>query len=299
LNVAGKVDVDPARVDLVGHAMAASAVWSIAMHYPTYLAAINPMAGSAPEDWQRLRMMNLRNVLPVVWADTADPVTPASQSGEIVSALRQLKIDVEYDQTDGVGHAPRPDIVQREYERTRARVRELYPRRVTLQSDRPDAIYNRNDWVQVYQELESGNFIDRRVAHGTGSLSFFQNAYTLDATLVNNTVRIQAANVELLRLYFNEQMVDMTKPVTVIANGRQRFSGLLRPSLDEMLKDQLFLGRGWRYYTAVLDIDLGAAMESSGAPQPVRRAAAPTTRPHGRITVYNPDGSIQKVIETP
>jgi hypothetical protein len=41
-----------------------------------------------------------------------------------------------------------------------------------------------------------------------------------------------------------------------------------------MLKDQLFLGRGWRYYTAVIDVDL--------APPPTTQ---PTTRPSGRIIV--------------
>jgi pimeloyl-ACP methyl ester carboxylesterase len=298
LNAAGKANVDPARVYLVGHSMAASAVWHIALHYPTYLAAINPLAGSATADWQRLRMMNLRNVLPVVWADTDDPVTASSQSGEIVSALRKLKIDVEYDQTNGVGHAPRPDIIQREYQKMRARTRQLYPPRISLQSDRPDAIYNRNDWVQVYQELDSGNFITTRLVRGTGTLSFFQNAYTLDATLSANTVKIFCANVDSFRLYFNDQMVDMTKPVTVIANGKQRFSGLLQPSLDDMLKDQLFLGRGWRYYTAVLDVDMEAPAEAAETPSPAAQSA-PTSRPHGRITLYNPDGSIQKVIEMP
>jgi hypothetical protein len=40
-----------------------------------------------------------------------------------------------------------------------------------------------------------------------------------------------------------------------------------------MLKDQLFLGRGWRYYTAVIDLDL--------APPP---ATQPTTGPTSRPT---------------
>jgi hypothetical protein len=299
LSAAGKVDIDPARVYLVGHSMAASGVWNVALHYPTFLAAINSLAGSADADWQRLRMMNLRNVLPVVWADTDDPVTPSSQSGEIVSSLRKLKIDVEYLQTSGVGHAPRPDIVQNEYRKMRARVRQLYPPRVSLQSDRPDTIFNRNDWVQVYQELDSGDLTTSRVVHGTGTLSFFQNAYTLDATLSSNTVRITADNVDFLRLYFNDQMVDFTKPVTVIANNKLRFSGLLQPSIDEMLKDQRFLGRGWRYFTAVLDVDLGAPAETAEEPPPPVAPSEPTTRPHGRITLYNPDGSIQRIIETP
>jgi len=65
-------------------------------------------------------------------------------------------------------------------------------------------------------------------------------------------------------------MIDFTKPVTVVVNKRGRFEAMLKPSIDEMLKDQLFLGRGWRYFTAVVDVDL--------AP-PEKSATSPTTRP--------------------
>jgi len=46
-DAANRVNIDPARVYLSGHSMAAHAVWNLAIHYPTYFAAINPMAGSA------------------------------------------------------------------------------------------------------------------------------------------------------------------------------------------------------------------------------------------------------------
>ena len=31
------------------------------------------------------------------------------------------------------------------------------------------------------------------------------------------------------------------------------FEALVQPSVDVMLKDQLFMGRGWRYYTGMVD----------------------------------------------
>jgi len=46
----------------------------LALHEPTYFAAINPLAGSASADWQRLRAMNLRKRLLVVWHDADDQV---------------------------------------------------------------------------------------------------------------------------------------------------------------------------------------------------------------------------------
>jgi hypothetical protein len=72
-------------------------------------------------------------------------------------------------------------------------------------------------------------------------------------------------------------MVDFTKTVTVVVakNPKAKFEGVLNPSVDTMLKDQLFLGRGWRYFTAFVDLEL--------RPQPATRPTRPATR--GSITV--------------
>jgi hypothetical protein len=64
-HVAGRLNIDPQRVYLLGHGMSAHATWNLALHYPTYFAAINPMAGGASAEWQRLRTMNLRNIFAV------------------------------------------------------------------------------------------------------------------------------------------------------------------------------------------------------------------------------------------
>ena len=52
-------------------------------------------------------------------------------------------------------------------------------------------------------------------------------------------------------------MIDFAKPVTVTVNKRVRFEGMVTPSADVMMKDQIFLGRGWTYFTGAIDIDLG------------------------------------------
>ena len=257
LNVAGKVNIDPARVYMMGHSMAGAATWSIAMHYPTYFAAINPLAGTPEEDWTLLRMVNLRNILVVVWHDADDLVMPMNRAADLVSAMRKLKMDVEYFQSQGVGHAPSSDILRLCYGKMRARIRYVYPTRVSLQSNRNESFFNRNDWVQVYQELEPGPVRMERTPSGQ-LFKMNQNAYSLDARIDGNTVQMTEDNVMLLRLYFNDQLVDLSKPVVVMVDGKERFRGMLKPSLEEMMNDQRFLGRGWRYYTAMLDLDLTA-----------------------------------------
>jgi hypothetical protein len=216
-------------------------------------------------------MINLKNVLPVVWHDADDQVIKVDSSRSIVKALRGLKIDVEYEETRNIGHAPTPAIADEMYDKMRARVRELYPHELSLQSNRPDTLFNRNDWFQAWQAITPGK--DRRLyfRHGTGYMVVFANAMRADLTISNNRIDVTTDNVESFRVYLNDQMVDLSRPVTVVVNKKGKFEGIVKTSMDEMLKDQLFLGRGWRYFSAGLDIDV--------IPPTTRPTTGPTTGP--------------------
>jgi pimeloyl-ACP methyl ester carboxylesterase len=273
-HAAWRVNVDPARVYVIGHSLSGHAAWNLALHYPTFFAGFNPLAGSATGDWQRLRLINLRNVLPVVWHDANDEVIPVARVRSLVAAMKKLKLDVDYEETKGIGHTPTDQVAEDCYQKLRARTREVYPQQVWLQSNRPDTQFNRADWVQVYQSIAPGKEQRLLLRRGRGQMRVNQNAFRVDAAIPTpNHVEIKAENVQTMRLYFNDRMVDLKKPVTIIVNKKPRFEGLLKPSVGEMLNDQLFLGRGWRYYTAVVDLDL---TQSNASTQP---ATAPSTRP--------------------
>ena len=280
-HAAWRVNIDPARVYVLGHSLSGHAAWNLALHYATYFAAFNPLAGSATGDWQRLRLINLRNVLPVVWHDANDDVIPVARVRALVGAIKKLKLDVEYDETKGVGHTPTEEIAEAAYQKLRRRTREVYPRQVWIQSNRPDTLFNRVDWVQVYQAASPGKEVRYLLRRGSGQIRVNQNAFRVDAAIPTaNHVEVRAENVQTMRLYFNDRLVDFKKPVTITVNKKPRFEGMLKPSVEEMLNDQLFLGRGWRYYGAVVDIDLAP---SSSSTQPSNApASAPTTpRPNG------------------
>jgi pimeloyl-ACP methyl ester carboxylesterase len=290
-HAAWRVNIDPARVYLIGHSLSGHAAWNLALHYPTFFAAFNPLAGSATGDWQRVRLINLRNVLPVVWHDANDDVIPVARVRSLIAAMKKLKLDVDYEETKGVGHTPTEAIAEECYAKLRARTREVYPKQVWLQSNRPDTQFNRADWVQVYQSITPGKEQRLILRHGRGQMRMNQYTYRVDAAITTpNHVEIKADNVQTMRLYFNDRLVDLKKPVTIIVNKKPRFEGLLKPSITEMLNDQLFLGRGWRYYTAVVDLDLtqsSATTQPATAPAPkpakppTPRPAAPTAKPQG------------------
>jgi hypothetical protein len=180
-----------------------------------------------------------------------------------------------FEQTKTGEHAPGPEIAEKCYKAMRARQRTLYPQQVNLRSTRPDPTFNRVDWVQVYQPLSAGLEKPLFLNHGSGKIILSENALSVQAAFTTpNKIEAKTDNVQTLRFYLNDQMVDLGKPVTVVINGKTRFEGMVEANLDAMLKDQLFLGRGWRYFTAVLDIDLAPSATTKPT---TRRTIAATT----------------------
>ncbi|HTL27842.1 MAG TPA: hypothetical protein VL282_01415 [Tepidisphaeraceae bacterium] len=258
LHAANRVNIDPARVYMVGHSMAAHAVWNLGLHYTTYFAALDILAGSASSDWQRLRLMNLRNTFPVIWHDRADKEVKVNAAQAMVNIMKRMKIEYDYTETSNIGHVPSDEIVEQSYQKMRTHVRPLYPKQLALQSNRPDTMFNRLDWVQMYQPIDPGQ--DKRMLFGKGSgtMIVLENTFSVQSAYGDNRIEAITDNVETLRIYVNDQMVDFSRPLTVVVAKRPdvRFEGMLKPSVDLLLKDQMFLGRGWRYFTAVVDLEL-------------------------------------------
>jgi hypothetical protein len=265
LHLPSKVNIDPSRVYLIGHSMSAHAAWNLSLHYATYFTSFVAMAGSASNDWQRLRARSLRNTLPIVWHDANDDVIRVEMSRVLVRLLRNLKIDVDYQETKGIGHTPTPELLASLYEKMRKRTRDLYPRQVMLSSNRPDAQFNRLDWILVYQMLRPGEERRLNFARVGGFMTVYQFQYTVDAQIVRqNRIDINTDNVEIMRVFLNDRMIDFKRPLTIAVNRRIRFEGMVAPDIELMLKDQLILGRSWRYYLAAVDLDLSPVSPSTG-----------------------------------
>jgi hypothetical protein len=155
---------------------------------------------------------------------------------------------------------------------------------VWIQTNRPDVSFNRVDWIQIYQQLNTGKTERLFFPRSSGYMSVYENSGSTKAEIKNNVIDAVSENVDTLRFYLNDQMVDFSEPVTVQFSKRQKFKGILKPSIEEMLRDQLVLGRGWRYFTAVVDVSMVDHTEST---------TRPATRPlqRGRIIVGPSDNS--------
>jgi hypothetical protein len=249
------VNVDPAQVYLVGAGDAAYAIWNLALLQPTYFAAVNPLAGGADAIWQRVRLMNLCNVMPVIWQDAQDPLVKPAATLSLVNALRIQGINFQIIQTDKLGHVPSDNVLRECYEKFRDRVRPLYPILVRLQSTRPETAFNRADWIQIWQPEDPGAEHRIYFRHEKGFMLVDENPWRVEAKLDANRITVATDNVESFRIFLNDRMVDFHRPVTVMVNNRKRFEGIVPTIATEMLQDQLLLGRGWRYFCGRIDIE--------------------------------------------
>src|SRR5256886_1160029 len=245
LHVGERANVDVSRIYLIGHSMSGHAAWNLPLHYPTYFTATNPLAGSASGDWQRLRIRNLTNLLVVPWADTDDKVIKVDFTRQLVTLLKRFKIDVDYTETKGVGHVPTDAIADQCYAKLRSRKRELYPKQIVLQSNRTETIFNRIDWIQIYQPMHAGHDKKAFFKNKPGHMTLMSNTWSAQAMRDSNHFDLTTDNVETIRILVNDQMIDFSKPVTVSVNKRGRFEGMVKPDVEQMLKDQVFLGRGF------------------------------------------------------
>ena len=137
-------------------------------------------------------------------------------------------------------------------------------------------MFNRLDWVQIWEPIQGGK--ERRVLFrlGSGFMTVYDNTFHLDAARTKpNHYEVATQNVDSFRLYLNDQMVDFTKAVTVSVNKRGGFEGMVKPDVEEMLKDQLLLGRGWRYFTAVIDINVVPHPPPKATTKPATKPASP------------------------
>ena len=101
-------------------------------------------------------------------------------------------------------------------------------------------------WLQQYQRNPYPTHIVWQQAEVTHPHFYWltapddqlQRGKTVRLTLKGNTVNISQCDYTQLTLHFNDQMVDLDKPITIRMNGRTLFKGKL-PRTVENLKNSL------------------------------------------------------------
>ena len=210
--------VDRDRVYLVGRETGVPAVMSLGSKYPHLFAGVIGRVGDVGTgDWR-----NFRN-LPTYFQG----------GGAQASAFAEEVKKAGYDNCQLSPEAQPAEIWTWIQEHPRV----ANPAKVTLVPGAPIPV--KAYWIEVPpSEGQEGAIINAEADRAT------------------NTIKIQGSGVRSVRLYFNDEIVDLSKPIKIVLNGEEQ-EDQIRRSLDDLL--ELFM-RGTndagKLYVAVRSYDL-------------------------------------------
>jgi predicted esterase len=95
--------IDADRVYLMGHSMGGYGAWSIAVNNPELFAAIAPISGGGTP-FSKPKLKAITHVPWIVVHGDKDPTVPVEESRKMVTAGKELGIDIKYIEVPGGGH---------------------------------------------------------------------------------------------------------------------------------------------------------------------------------------------------
>jgi pimeloyl-ACP methyl ester carboxylesterase len=236
--IQSRYHIDPDRVFLTGMSNGGIGTWLIGMHHAPLFAGIAPMA-SGLDDVLMPFLANLRNTPVYMIHGAKDRVMPVDLSRSIARELAALGYPHTYREHDrehpmaGGHYFPReelPDLV-RWFHRQR---RDPMPARLTLV--REASRFYPFGWVRIDATDSIAAFSDDLITKRDDHIKGRDYA-KLDAMITAaNRIEVTAERVQRYSLFLNDELIDVTKPVTVVTNGEVSFEGPVTPSVETMLR---------------------------------------------------------------
>ncbi|NGZ09164.1 MAG: hypothetical protein CV088_07215 [Nitrospira sp. LK70] len=256
--VAHRYHVDPDRVFLTGMSNGGIGTWLIGMHHATLFAGLAPMA-SGLDDVLMPFLANLRNTPVYIIHGAKDQVMPVELSRSIARELERLGYPYVYREHErehpmaGGHYFPReelPDLVDW-FNRQR---RDPLPTSLTVVRD--GSHFQSFNWVRLDATDQIAAFSEDLVDKRDERIK--RRVYArLDASIAgSNRIEVKAEHVQRYSLFLNEQLIDVSKPLTVVTNGRLSFEGTVTPSVETLLRQARLRQDPERLFSVHLTIDI-------------------------------------------
>ncbi len=227
--------IDPDRIYLAGPSMGGYGTWTMSLRYPGMFAACAPMCGQTDMfvwwPWPHVTAPKFKQFLgewdnPIDLAPNAvgqtyflqhgelDPLIPVEQSQMMIWEMEQLGTPIEYYEHPGSDHFIYVDLPCYEKAFPWLVTHELdrWPKHVRFRSYsyRYDTAY----WLRIleYRQWGRPGVVEARVDG--------------DA----NRIDLTTENVARVSIALSDQLLDLKRPVTVVADGNEVFSGSTKGS---------------------------------------------------------------------
>jgi predicted esterase len=255
--------IDPDRVYLDGMSMGGGGAFRLAEHFPDRWAAIGPRCNvpdiRVKKDKTFVTMLaeNFRGV-PVYW------VVGAKDEKVSIELARAGKTDLEaakgelvYREFPDGGHdwsLEKDETVLEWYEK---HARNPYPEEIVWKSY--EKIFARAWWVEVTKRTEPPPLImvhlDQKGQESERRTELRPPAL-VKAKRKGNAIEITTEEVIQLRVWLDDAMVDLDKPVTITVNGRKLHDGVVKRSVDTLIDEARRRHDTSMTFAAVVDLKL-------------------------------------------
>jgi len=238
------LNIDPDRIFLDGMSMGAGGAFRLAEHFPDRWAAIGPRC-NVPDIRQKkdksfvtMLAENYRMV-PVYWVLGAkDDKIPIEMGRAAKIDLDAAKGELVYKEFPGGGHdwsLEKDEVVLDWYDQ---HVLNPYPEELVWKSY--EKVFARAFWVEVTRRTEPPPLImvhlDQKGAESERRTELRPPAL-VKAKRKGNAIEISTEEVRELRVYLDDAMVDLDKPVTITVNGRKLHDATVKRSMDVLIEE--------------------------------------------------------------
>jgi hypothetical protein len=231
--------IDPNRLYLTGMSNGGIGAWIIGMHHAPRFAAVAPMAGGI-DDVLYPFLENLRHTSLYVIHGAGDQIMPVWLSRNVTNELARLGIAYTYREHEWThphagGHFfPRQELpaLVKWFDRQR---RDPYPRKLTVVRDASHL--TDFGWVRIDATDRIAMFSDQLIdQHGDLIKNKVYAKLAVDVR-DGNHLEVRTERVRRYTLFLNDRLVDCSRPVTVVTDGRISFQGTVTPQVETLLRE--------------------------------------------------------------
>jgi pimeloyl-ACP methyl ester carboxylesterase len=237
-HVRRRYHVDPDRIFLTGMSNGGIGAWLIGMHDASLFAGIAPMASGLDTVLMPF-LANLRNTPIYMIHGATDHVMPVELSRSISRELAVLGYPHVYREHQrehpiaGGHYFPKeelPDLVAW----FNSRRREALPARLTVVRDASH--FQAFNWLRLESTDPIAAFTEDLVDKHDERITRREYA-KLDASIAGaNRIEVKTERVQRYSVFLNDQLIDVSKPLTVLTNGHVSFEGAVTPSVETLLR---------------------------------------------------------------
>jgi len=239
-----ELNIDPDRIYLDGMSMGAGGTFRLAEHHPDRWAAIAPRCNlpdiRQKKDKSFITMLaeNYHGV-PVYW------VVGAKDQKISIELARAAKPEIEaakgelvYHEYPEGGHEWSLEKDDDVFEWYGKHARNPYPEELVYKSY--EKIFGRAWWIEVTKRNEPQPVIMVHLdmnAQESERRGEYRPPVLVRAKRKGNTIEITCEEAKELRVWLDDAMVDLDKPVTIAVNGKKLHEGVVKRSVDVLIEE--------------------------------------------------------------